>query len=161
MEKKIESVTIKTIDGTIIDGNVLLFDKKRVSDVFRDKNSIFIVMENTIDDNGVAKSKLFINKDHIVWVKPKEMHNTTNQQYLENVKYAKFSITTQGNTIVDGLINLTSIYGEEAKTSEDYFMDIDHFPFIVLKNAFDNRENQHHAIFINKKTIIMIEELKI
>lgn len=159
MERKVENVTIKTIDGRMIDGGVLLYDKKRVSDVFRDKNSMFIVMINTIDDNGIRKDKIFINKEHIIWVKPKDINQTKNNQYLENVKYVKFSIKTKGDTIVDGEMNLTSIFGEEARNAEEYFTDVDNFPFIVMINAVDNFANHHHTIFINKKTIIEIEEI--
>ena len=123
-----------------------------------DNEIIFII--NSEDDNGVKKEQLFLNKEHIIWVKPKNENRTKNNQYLENVKYVRFSIKTVGETIIDGDMNLTSIFGEEARNSEEFFTDIDNFPFIVMKDARDNHDNFHSTIFVNKKTIIEIEEIK-
>ena len=66
------TISIKTVDGSIIKGKVNIAGKKRVSEVFTGSDKPFIVMIDVKLKSGVA-GKLFINKQHIVWVEPKDM----------------------------------------------------------------------------------------
>ena len=59
------SVTIKTTDGSTINGKVNLTSKQRVSDLFTDSSSPFLIMVDAVTRDGTGKI-LFINKDHII-----------------------------------------------------------------------------------------------
>ena len=79
MEKKIikykpvyKMISVKTIDGSVIQGKVNIAGKKRVSELFTSGDKPFIIMIDVKLKSGVA-GKLFINKQHIVWVEPKDM----------------------------------------------------------------------------------------
>ena len=79
MEKKIikykpeyKMISVKTVDGSIIQGRVNIAGKKRVSEIFTSGDKPFIILIDVNLKSGVA-GKLFINKQHIVWVEPKDM----------------------------------------------------------------------------------------
>ena len=65
------AITIKTTDGSTINGKVNLTSKQRVSDLFTDSMSPFLIMVDAITRDGSGKI-LFVNKDHIVWAEPEE-----------------------------------------------------------------------------------------
>ena len=65
------SVTIKTTDGSTINGKVILTSKQRVSDLFTESSSPFLIMVDAITRDGTGKI-LFVNKDHIIWAEPEE-----------------------------------------------------------------------------------------
>ena len=65
------TITLKTSDGSVIQGKVNLTEKQRVSDLFTQSWSPFIVMVDVLLREGEGKT-LVINKDHIVWVEPEE-----------------------------------------------------------------------------------------
>ena len=65
------SVTIKTTDGSTINGKVNLTSKQRVSDLFTESSSPFLIMVDAITRDGTGKI-LFVNKDHIIWAEPEE-----------------------------------------------------------------------------------------
>jgi len=65
------TITLKTSDGSVIQGKVNLTEKQRVSDLFTQSSSPFIVMVDVLLREGEGKT-LVINKDHIVWVEPEE-----------------------------------------------------------------------------------------
>jgi hypothetical protein len=65
------SITIKTTDGSTINGKVNLTSKQRVSDLFTEVGSPFIIMVDAVTKDGSGKI-LFINKQHIVWAEPEE-----------------------------------------------------------------------------------------
>jgi len=65
------SVTIKTTDGSTINGKVNLTSKQRVSDLFTESSSPFLIMVDAVTRDGTGKI-LFINKDHIIWAEPEE-----------------------------------------------------------------------------------------
>jgi hypothetical protein len=65
------SITIKTTDGSTINGKVNLTSKQRVSDLFTDSKSPFLIMVDAITRDGSGKI-LFVNKEHIVWAEPEE-----------------------------------------------------------------------------------------
>jgi len=64
-------VTIKTTDGSTINGKVNLTSKQRVSDLFTDSSSPFLIMVDAVTRDGSGKI-LFVNKEHIVWAEPEE-----------------------------------------------------------------------------------------
>ena len=79
MEKKIikykavyKLISVKTVDGSIIEGKVNIAGKGRVSELFTGSDRPFIVLVDAKLKGGGA-SELFINKQYIVWVKPKDI----------------------------------------------------------------------------------------
>jgi hypothetical protein len=152
MENNYEYVSIETCDGTILDGNAFLYDKNRLSEIFNDATIYFIVLENTIDDAGTKKNKLFINKDLIIWAAPREVRHSTEETYVENKEYVEISIKTIDNLIISGKVNLQIF-----RNLDDMLRYTSLAPFVVLINTHDNRGNFHHTLFLNKTAIIQIE----
>jgi len=64
-------VTLRTSDGSTIQGKVYLSLKDRVSDLFTESKSPFVVMVDVVSREGTGRT-LFVNKDHIVWVEPED-----------------------------------------------------------------------------------------
>ena len=64
-------ITIRTTDGSTLQGKVNISTKKRVSDLFTDSSEQFVVMVDVASQGG-GKKILFVNKNHIVWVEPEE-----------------------------------------------------------------------------------------
>jgi hypothetical protein len=65
-------ISVKTVDGSVIQGKVNIAGKERVSEIFTGSDKPFIVMIDVKLKSGLA-GKLFINKQHIVWVEPRDM----------------------------------------------------------------------------------------
>ena len=70
-EPDYRTVTIKTSDGSTIQGKVNLATKQRLSDLFIKDGTPFIVVIDVFFKDLQGKT-LFINKDHIVWVEPED-----------------------------------------------------------------------------------------
>jgi len=66
------SITIRTTDGSTINGKVNISPEQRVSDLFTQRDKPFIVMVDVVLKDAVGKTR-FINKDHIVWVEPEDL----------------------------------------------------------------------------------------
>ncbi len=66
------SITIRTTDGSTINGKVNISPEQRVSDLFTQGGKPFIVMVDVVLKDAVGKTR-FINKDHIVWVEPEDL----------------------------------------------------------------------------------------
>jgi hypothetical protein len=64
-------ITIKTTDGSTINGKVNLTSKQRVSDLFTASDIPFLIMVDAVTKDGAGKI-LFVNKEHIVWAEPEE-----------------------------------------------------------------------------------------
>jgi hypothetical protein len=64
-------ITIKTTDGSTINGKVNLTSKQRVSDLFTASDTPFLIMVDAVTKDGAGKI-LFVNKEHIVWAEPEE-----------------------------------------------------------------------------------------
>jgi hypothetical protein len=63
------TVTIKTIDGSTVQGRVNISPNQRVSDLLTlQKGPFLVVVEASYQD--VRGKTLFINKGHIVWIEP-------------------------------------------------------------------------------------------
>ena len=67
-----KSITVRTIDGSTINGKVNISPDQRVSDLFTMNDRPFIVMVDVILKDAVGKTR-FINKNHIVWVEPDDL----------------------------------------------------------------------------------------
>lgn len=71
VEAEYKKITIKTSDGETIQGKVYLKTNSRVSDLFTQSDSPFIVLVDALLRSGQGKT-LVINKEHIVWVEPED-----------------------------------------------------------------------------------------
>ena len=67
-----KSITVRTTDGSTINGKVNISPDQRVSDLFTRRALPFIVMVDVALKDAVGKTR-FINKDHIVWVEPEDL----------------------------------------------------------------------------------------
>ncbi len=152
MEKHYESISIETYDGTIINGNALLYDKNRLSELFNDSSIYFIVMENTTDNSGIKKDRLFINKDRIIWAAPRDVKHTNHTRYIDNTEYVEISIKTTEGDILAGKVNL-----QVFRNLDDMLRYTSLEPFIILINAHDSTDNFYHTLFVNKTTVIQVE----
>ena len=65
------TITIRTTDGSTLQGKVNVAAKNRVSDIFTSGGEPFVVMIDVTSKGGSGKT-LFVNKEHIVWVEPEE-----------------------------------------------------------------------------------------
>lgn len=65
------SITIRTTDGSTLNGKVNIAPDERVSDLFVRADKPFIVMVEVSSMNTQGKIR-FVNKAHIVWVEPDE-----------------------------------------------------------------------------------------
>jgi hypothetical protein len=68
-------VSVKTVDGSVLRGKINLGDGKRVSDIFTQSETSFIVLYEAVTQSSESKV-LVINKNHIVWVEPEEHTGT-------------------------------------------------------------------------------------
>jgi len=64
-------ITVKTSDGSTIQGKINVESNQRVSDIFTKSEAPFIVMIDVSYRDGVGKI-LFVNKRHIIWIEPEE-----------------------------------------------------------------------------------------
>ncbi|WP_027358489.1 DUF6812 domain-containing protein [Desulforegula conservatrix] len=64
-------VTIKMIDGSLLNGKVNLSSKQRVSDLFTKSSNPFIVVVGALTKQAEDKI-MFLNKNHIIWVEPED-----------------------------------------------------------------------------------------
>jgi hypothetical protein len=65
------TITVKTTDGSTLQGKINLTEKQRVSDLFTQSDAPFIVMVDVAYLESTGKT-FFINKNHIVWVEPED-----------------------------------------------------------------------------------------
>jgi len=66
-----KKITVKTSDGSTIQGKITVSENQRVSDIFTKSEASFIVMVDVAYRDGVGKT-LFVNKRHILWVEPED-----------------------------------------------------------------------------------------
>ncbi len=65
-----KQVIVAMADGTVFRGQTNIGSSRRVSDFFKKGESLFIVLFEASIGEGTAKDVYFINKSHILWVKP-------------------------------------------------------------------------------------------
>jgi len=66
-----KKITVKTSDGSTIQGKINVSSDQRVSDLFTKSEATFIVIVDVSYRDGVGKT-LFVNKRHIIWVEPED-----------------------------------------------------------------------------------------
>ena len=64
-------VTIKTVDGSTVQGKVNISPNQRISDLLTLQKGHFLVVVDASFMDFQGKT-LFINKDHIVWIEPED-----------------------------------------------------------------------------------------
>ncbi|MEJ2039417.1 MAG: hypothetical protein P8X55_10830 [Desulfosarcinaceae bacterium] len=69
------TVTIKTIDGSIIQGRVNISPDQRISDLLTRHEGSFLVVVGASYLEFKGKT-LFINKEHILWIEPEDSELT-------------------------------------------------------------------------------------
>lgn len=62
-----KEVTVKMVDGSIIEGKINIAGKQRVSEMFTAHDSPFVTVVEVISTSGVS-GNIIVNKQHIVWV---------------------------------------------------------------------------------------------
>lgn len=70
-KKEYRDIIIKTTDGSILSGKINIGIKSRVSELFTQGDSPFIVLTDVENERGYSKV-LFVNKNNIVWVETKD-----------------------------------------------------------------------------------------
>lgn len=65
------TITIKTVEGSTIQGDVNVAPNQRVSDLLAVHGAEFLVVVNATYGDLKGKT-LFINKAHIVWIEPED-----------------------------------------------------------------------------------------
>lgn len=67
-------VTLRTVDGHALSGNINLGVNERLSDIFTKEPKPFVVLYDVTLDGGTggAGKVLFVNKSHIMWAEPEE-----------------------------------------------------------------------------------------
>ena len=62
-----KEVTVKMVDGSIIEGKINIAGKQRVSEMFTANDAPFVTIVEVISTSGVS-GNIIVNKQHIVWV---------------------------------------------------------------------------------------------
>lgn len=70
-KREYRDITVKTTDGSILSGKINIGIKSRVSELFTQVDTPFIVLSDVENEKGYSKV-LFINKNNIVWVETKD-----------------------------------------------------------------------------------------
>ena len=65
------SITVKLVDGTILDGRINILPHKRLSDFInsRDKGFVIVIEGSSLD---IKDKTVFINKKKVAWIEPNE-----------------------------------------------------------------------------------------
>ena len=69
---KARNVTVKTVDGSIIQGKVNIGAENRISDLFTASTTPFVVVFDAMYSGGSDKV-LILNKTNIVWIEPEDV----------------------------------------------------------------------------------------
>ena len=64
-------VSVKTVDGSLLRGKINLGNENRITDIFTQSDTSFIVLSDVTSQSAESKV-MIINKNHIVWVEPEE-----------------------------------------------------------------------------------------
>ena len=62
-----KEVTIKMVDGSIIEGKINIAGKQRVSEMFTSSESPFVTIVEVVSTSGIG-GNIIVNKQHIAWV---------------------------------------------------------------------------------------------
>lgn len=69
-EMNVGRIVICMVDGTVFRGQVNIGAARRLSDFFRRGENPFLVLFEASIGNSPEKDVFFLNRDHILWVKP-------------------------------------------------------------------------------------------
>jgi len=152
MDQHQEYISVQTQDGSIVEGTALLHNKNRLSDLFNDISSSFIVMENVTDELGRRKDRVFLNKDLIIWAAPRDVKHSGDDAQLSSTEYVGVSVRTINNVTIKGSLNL-----QVFNSVLDMLQYTGAAPFIILINSQDTNGGFHHTLFVNKASVIQIE----
>lgn len=64
-----QSVTVKLVDGTILDGKINILPHKRVSDFINSREKAFVIMIES-SSLEVTDKIVFVNKSKVAWIEP-------------------------------------------------------------------------------------------
>jgi hypothetical protein len=65
-------VSVKTVDGSLIQGKINIGTMARISDMFQESGLPFVIVYEA--RSKIGENKVFIvNKSHIVWVEPDDI----------------------------------------------------------------------------------------
>jgi len=67
-----KAVTIKFVDGTVLEGKINILPNQRVSDLMNSKDKSFVVVVESESQTIVPKT-IFINKSEVTWIEPGEL----------------------------------------------------------------------------------------
>jgi hypothetical protein len=71
---RVRQVTIRTVEGSVVQGSINLGAEDRVSDLFTKTKDPFVVLFDASYSGGAGKV-LIVNKAHIVWIEPEDREN--------------------------------------------------------------------------------------
>jgi hypothetical protein len=152
MDEHQEYISVQTQEGSIVEGTALLHNRNRLSELFNDISSRFIVMENITDELGRKKGRVFLNKDLIVWAAPRDVKHTGDDAQFSSTEYVSVSIKTIKDVTIKGSLNL-----QVFNTVFDMLQYTGIAPFVILINAQDTSGGFHHTLFVNKASVVQIE----
>ena len=66
-----KAVTLKFVDGTVLEGKINILPHQRVSDFLNSKDKSFVVVVESASQTIVPKT-IFINKSEVTWIEPEE-----------------------------------------------------------------------------------------
>ena len=71
---RVRQVTIRTVEGSVVQGSINLGIEDRVSDLFTKTKDPFVVLFDAAYSGGTGKV-LIVNKTHIVWIEPEDQED--------------------------------------------------------------------------------------
>jgi len=152
MDQNKEYIHMECLDGSLFEGNALLYNKNRLSELFNDVSLRFILMDDVTDAQGRRKEGVFINKDMILWAAPKDIRHSTETTFYAATEYVEVSVKTMRDVVITGRINL-----QVFSNVFDMLRYTGPAPFLVLINARDTNGTVHHTLFVNKAAIVHID----
>ncbi|MFZ2445746.1 MAG: hypothetical protein WAW37_05275 [Syntrophobacteraceae bacterium] len=79
-EMNARKVIVTMVDGTVFHGSTNIGNSRRISDHLKKDESMFLVLFDAVLGNHGERQVYFINRNHILWVKPDDMANGTQSE---------------------------------------------------------------------------------
>jgi hypothetical protein len=64
-----KTVTLKFVDGTVLEGKINILPNQRVSDFLNSKDKSFVVVVEG-ESQAIVPKTIFINKSEVAWIEP-------------------------------------------------------------------------------------------
>ena len=93
-EMNAKKVIVTMVDGTVFHGSTNIGNSRRISDHLQKDPRMFLVLFDAVIGGHGEKEVYFINRDHILWVKPDE---TTDMMESQDI----LTIAVEDETEVD------------------------------------------------------------